>query len=178
MNRRLALTSLCAASFALFITAAGSARANDPWFFRPGAVERMFVVMVGLLAAYSPLTWLVEAAVLNAFLEWDYWDCFRLAAAANIVSTVVGLIWFTGATQDGGAVAKGWKTAFVDAASGQVAILMLRSYIVTVAEETVVVALVARLRDIRTALKAVAAANAVSYALTFLALVIGRSIWP
>ena len=181
MNRRLALTSLCGVSFALLVMAAGPAMANDGWFLNPGAADRLghllVTVLIGWLAAYSPFTWLVEAAVLNAFLKRGYWNCFGYAAAANIVSTVVGAIWFWAATQEGTATAKGWKMAFVDAASAKVAILMLRSYIVTVAEETVVVALVARLKDIRTPLKAVAAANGVSYALTFLALVVARSIW-
>ena len=181
MNRRLALTSLCGVSFALLVLTAGPARANDGWFLNPGAAERLghllTVVLIGWLAAYSPFTWLVEAAVLNAFLKRGYWNCFGYAAAANTVSTAVGAIWFWAATQEGTATAKGWKMAFVDATYAKVAILMVRSYIVTVAEETVVVALVARLKDIRISLKAVAAANAVSYALTLLALVTARSIW-
>ena len=182
VNRKQALTSLCGVSFALLVLTAGPAIGiGDNPFSKPEGWNAManwaLVVLIGWLAAYSPFTWLVEAAILNAFLRRGYWNCFGYAAAANIVSTVVGAVWFFVATQEGTATAKGWKMAFVDATYAKVAVLMLRSYIVTVAEETVVVALVARLRDIRIPLKAVAAANAVSYALTLLALVIARSIW-
>jgi hypothetical protein len=145
------------AAAGLFVLAAAPARANDMSFEAIG-------LALGFLAAfpiYSVATWLIEAGVLNAFFRVGYWECVWYAAAANVVSTGVGLLWLSAS---GG---KGWKMALASGQLDRLALLLVRSFLVTVAIETMVVMLMVRKwMDARTALKAVATANGVSYALT------------
>jgi hypothetical protein len=145
---------------ALLLLAAAAARANDISWEAANRVAGYAVF--AFLAAYSPAVWLVEAAILNIFLERGYWRCLGYAAVANIVSTGIALLWYYNWGQE-----TGWKMSLVDGPPGRTGALFVRSYLVTVAEETVVVLLMlGKLGNVRTALKSVAAANAVSYALT------------
>jgi len=103
---------------------------------------------------------LLEASLMDRFLKLGYRRCFGYAVVANLVSMGLGLIWY----EAGGRV--GWKTALIQGEFGMVAWLLLRSFIITLAEETVVVMLLLRKqRDFETTFKAVLAANAGSYAL-------------
>ena len=145
---------------ALLVLAAAAARANDiSWnYFNPLAIYAVFALYV----AYSPAVWLIEAAILNVFLKRGYWRCLGYAAVANIVSTGIALLWYGHWGQN-----TGWKTSWLEGPPGRVVPLFVRSYLVTVAEESVVVLLMlGKLGNVKTALKSVAAANAVSYALT------------
>jgi hypothetical protein len=147
------------AAAGLSVLAAAPARANDIIFGDIG-------LMLGFLAAlpiYSVATWLIEAGVLSAFFRMGYWQCVGYAAAANIVSTGVGLLWMM--SSGGG----GWKIELArrQLPVDRLAVLFIRSFLVTVAVETIVVMSMLRKEvDFRTGLKAVASANAVSYALT------------
>ncbi len=112
------------------------------------------------LGALTVVVCLLEAWVMDRFLRLGFRRCFWLAVAANLVSMLLGLVWY----HAGGQV--GWKTALVHGEFGAVAWLLLRSFVITVAEETVVIMFVLRRqRDFETAFKAVAWANAASYGL-------------
>ena len=147
---------------AAFAGAAAPALAND---FNVAAFGKGLALMM----AYSPVTWivyavfvsLIEALVLRLVLKIGYRWSLLYAVAANAVSTVIGALWYMAGE------GMGWKTAWMMERWQIVVPLLLRSYLVTVAEESVVIALILRKRfDIAAILKVVAAANAVSYALT------------
>ena len=113
----------------------------------------LLVLMYAIfLAVYSMGTGLVEAIILSRMLKLGYWRCFWYAAAANVLSTLTGMLLIS---------------ALPDGLSLPVNITVFASlYIVTVAEETLVIQLFLRKRiEARATLKAVAAANAISYAL-------------
>lgn len=124
------------------------------------------------VAAFTGVVCLLEAALMDRFLKLGYRRCFWYAVVANLVSMGLGMIWY----QAGGRV--GWKTALIQGEFGMVTWLLFRSFIITVAEETVVVMLVLRKqRDFETTIKAVLAANAASYAfLGVITAVIGVAI--
>ena len=110
------------------------------------------------VAAFTAAVCLLEASLMDRFLKLGYRRCFWYAVVANLVSMGLGMIWY----QAGGRV--GWKTALIHGEFGMVAWLLLRSFIITVAEETVLVMLLLRKqRDFETTVKAVLAANAASY---------------
>jgi hypothetical protein len=112
------------------------------------------------VAGFTAAVCFLEASLMDRFLKLGYRRCFWYAVVANLVSMGLGLIWY----HAGGGV--GWKTALIHGEFGIVAWLLLRSFIITLAEETVVVMLLLRKqRDFETALKAVLAANAGSYAM-------------
>jgi hypothetical protein len=118
------------------------------------------VPAVAAVAAFTVVVCLLEASLMDRFLKLGYRRCFWYAVVANLVSMGLGLIWY----QAGGQV--GWKTAMIQGEFGMVAWLLLRSFVITIAEEAVVVALLLRKRrDFETTIKAVLAANAASYAL-------------
>jgi len=116
-------------------------------------------IFVAAIAAYGPGVWLVEAYVLQRFLGLRYWRCFLYATVANIVSTGIGMLWLFA-----GSEGYGWKTAWFRDDVDHLAALFVRSFLVSVAEETVVVALflVGRAGFVRV-MWAVAAANGVTY---------------
>ena len=154
-----AVTSACAALAAL---AASRALANDcmgPNFaaLKPGA--SFFGIRDYVTVFYVWPVCLVEAGILKLFFKVGYVRCLWYAVVANLVSTGIGLLWMV--YSNGG----GWKTAIFDHEMGRLTLLLVRSFLVTVAEETLVVLLlVGKLADVRTVLKAVTAANVVSYA--------------
>jgi len=118
------------------------------------------VAAVAAVLAFTAVACLLEGYVMNLFLKLGYRRCFWYAVVANLVSMGLGLIWYYA----GGEV--GWKTALVHGEFGRVALLMARSFVITLAEETVVVVLLVRKqRDFQATLKAMIAANAASYAI-------------
>jgi len=157
---------------ALLVLVAAAARANDiSW---AAANSAFSYAVFAFLAAYSPAVWLVEAAILNVFLKRGYWRCLGYAAVANIVSTGIALLWYSNWGQGNWGQQTGWKTSWLSGPPARTVLLFVRSYLVTVAEESVVVLLMlGKLGNVKTALKSVAAANAVSYALT----AAGIAVW-
>jgi len=162
---RLAVGSCCCA-LALTLVAAASASANDmggpaAW----GLAILWFMIFPIVLPGYTIVISFIEAAVLSAVLKSRYWSCFKWVLAANVVSTVLGVMWFFVLGEGG------WKMALT---AGNMRLfwgLIARSFVVTVAEETLVVALIVRQRfGIGQVLKALAAANVVTYVLTALLL--------
>jgi hypothetical protein len=149
---------------ALVGLAAVLARADDMIAGNLGAMFVLLgataVVTVSALLAFTGATCLLEAYIMNLFLKLGFRWCLWCAVIANLTSIGLGLIWYFA----GGQV--GWKTALIHGETGRVMLLLARSFVITIAEETVVVALMLRKqRDFPTALKAVVAMNAVSYAL-------------
>ena len=124
-----------------------------------------FFIFPIVLPAYTIVICFIEAAVLNAVLKSRYWSCFKWVLVANVVSTVLAVMWLFVLGEGG------WKMALTAGNTRLFWGLIARSFVVTVAEETLVVALIVRQRfGIGHVLKAVAAANAVSYLLTALLL--------
>ncbi len=132
------------------------------------------LVAVAAVGGFTAGVCLLEAALMDHFLKLGYRRCFWYAVVANLVSMGLGLIWY----HAGGQV--GWKTALIQGQFRMVAWLLLRSFTITVAEETVVVMLLLRKqRDFETTIKAVLAANAGSYAvLGVITAFIGLAVRP
>ena len=163
-------TSIVAVTAACAILAAlptGRLLANDCMGPNFGAL-RLRLSFMDLLPIY--LLWLlyagavclVEAGILEFFFQIGYVRCLRYAALANFVSVAIGVLWMAYGNEGGG-----WKAAILERETGRLAVLLARSFLVTVAEETVVILLLARKSaGVGLALKAVAAANVVSYALS------------
>jgi hypothetical protein len=145
------------ASLAALAWAAAPAFADD----QLGA--QMWTLALGLVFVVIPFsiaTWFIEAAVLNYILELGYWRCFVYSLLANLATFFLGLIWAK-ALGEGG-----WKGAFMLGQLGRLALLFLRSFVVTVAEEgCIIVLLVGKQRDAKATLGAVLAANALTYAI-------------
>ncbi len=156
----------CCCALVLMLVAAAPASANDmggpaAW----GLAILWFVIFPVMLPLYVLFVCAIEAAVLSAVLRSRYWSCFKWLLAANVVSTVLGVVWFFVLGEGG------WKMALTAGNMRLFCGLIARSFVVTVAEETLVVALIVRQRfAIGQVLKAVAAANAVSCVLTALLL--------
>ena len=106
-------------------------------------------------------TCLVEARILSFFLKIGYLRCLGYATVANSVSMAIGLVWLH---SSGG---EGWKTALVTGQTDVLLVLLVRSFLVTLAEETVVIlSIVHESAGVGLVFKAVAAANVVSYAMS------------
>jgi len=152
-----------AAAAALLLLAASAAQADD--LFTPAALGKGLTLML----ASSPLAWaiytavicLIESVVLKVFLRAGYLRCLGYAVVANAVSAAISAMWyFTGGNL-------GWKTAWILERWASVAVLLIRSYLVTVAVEALVVSLMVRgRRSSAITLAAVAVANVVTYGLT------------
>jgi len=158
---RVRLFLACAA---LLVLLPAAARGDDMIMGNFGGILLVFglavVTAVAAVAAFMAAACLVEGYVMNLFLKLGYRRCFWYAVVANLVSSGLGLIWYYA----GGQV--GWKTAMIHGQFGTVALLMARSFVITVAEETVVIVLLLRKeRGFEAAFKAVAAMNAASYAI-------------
>jgi hypothetical protein len=152
------------ASAVLLVLLPAAARADDMIAGNLGGLLVLFgvaiVVSVGAVVGFTAVTCFLEGYIMNLFLKLGYRRCFWYAVVANLVSMGLGLIWYYAGGQTG------WKTALRHGEFGAVALLLARSFIITIAEETVVVVLLLRKqRDFETAFKAVAAMNAASYAL-------------
>ena len=112
---------------------------------------------------YFIIVCLIEACVLVFCLDEDFLTCFWYCLAANAVSTIMGFVW----EEVFGTV--GWKTAMASHRAEFPVLLFARSYVLTVAEETLVVGLMSgRQRSWLHLLRAVATMNGLSY--TFIGL--------
>ena len=112
---------------------------------------------------YFIIVSLIEACVLVFCLDEDFHTCFWYCLAANAVSTVMGFVW------EEVFGAGGWKTAMASHRAEFPVLLFARSYVLTVAEETLVVGLISGCqRSWRHLLRAVATMNGLSY--TFIGL--------
>jgi len=161
----LTVTAACGLLAAL---AAGRVLANDCMGPNFGALRFNFTgifleaLLIWLL--YVGAVCLVEAGILKLFFKIGYVRCLGYAAVANFVSAGIGFLWML---YPGGIwnPREGWRAAILEHETGRLTILLVRSFLVTVAEETVVIVLMARkVADMRTVFKAVAVANIVSYA--------------
>jgi hypothetical protein len=141
----------------LLVFTASAARADDMMMLTNAGLNALATNLAILfLVAYGPGVWAVEAAILKFLAPLGYWKWFMYSTVANIVSTAISLLWYFRGEQ------QGWKTALLT--GSPLLILFLRSYLVTVAEETVVIALLIGSRStFRRTLGWVAAANALTY---------------
>jgi hypothetical protein len=120
------------------------------------------------LLVFNVVSWFIEAWILNRYLRLGYWKLFGLSALVNIVSTALGffhwklLLGF-----------EGWKTAIVYGDWSRVGILFLRSFVITVAEEGLLLMVIVRGRA-RAVWRGVLAANLVTYVLAFVIMLIIR----
>jgi len=128
----------------------------DDMFMASGVLEAMGLAFIIWIAA----TLFIEAWILNAFLKLGYRRALAYSILANLASALLSLLW-AGMFREGG-----WKIALLSHEWGALARLFVRSYVVTVAEEGMAVALLMRnRRSIGTVFAAVAVANLASYAL-------------
>ena len=137
------------------------ARANDiNWGAASDAIGH---IIMSVFIAYAVATFVVEGIILNMLLKQGWGRSFALATFANLVSAGIGLMWFHAQGGEPG----GWKQAFVMGSYDRLALLFVRSYLITVAEETVVIGLaLANIVQFRKVFKAVVVMNLVSYVLT------------
>lgn len=128
----------------------------DDMMMASGVLEAMgwaFIIWIGA-------TLFIEAWILNAFLKLGYRRALAYSVLANLASALLSLLW-AGLFQE-----SGWKIALLSHEWGILLRLLVRSYVVTMAEEGMVVALLMRnRRSIGTVFTAVALANLASYAL-------------
>jgi hypothetical protein len=124
------------------------------------------IILLYLLVLFVYLLPVVptEAGVFNAILKLGYRRCLQLSLAANTASTLIGLVCgFAG-------MGEGWKSAWLLIGEKpdypHIAALLLRSFLVTVTVETLVLLrLLRKAREPGRTLQAAVAANVVSYAL-------------
>ena len=198
-RRRWGMIGPVALMGALWLCAAvAPATADDMWWgsgnfdwtrLLLGAV--MGVVVFGL---YVLITLGVEAWLLGVFLNIGFWRGLAYSGLANLVSAGVGVLWWVLGSQ------MGWKTALLEHNYRLFGFHFLRSYLVTVVVESLVIFLLLRQReepapepqvrlarearsrrvprDAGSVLKINAAANGATYALTFLLMVVAAAIWP
>lgn len=137
------------------------ARANDINF--GAGLTAWGEVMTSVIIAYAVSTFIIEGILLNMLLKQGWGRSFALATVANIVSATIGLMWYVAQ----GGFPGGWKEAFAMGSHNRLALLFVRSYLITVAEETVVVGLMlGKSVQFKTTFKAVAITNLISYVLT------------
>ncbi len=116
---------------------------------------------------------LLEGYVMDRVLHLGYRRCFWYAVAANVVSTVLGTVWYFAGGETG------WKTALAQGEFDRVRVLFARSFVITLAEETVVVALLARKqRGAGDVFLAMVAANVASYVLLLLLIAVLTGWYP
>ena len=138
-------------------TTAHSCPLGDDW--------GMFMVLmaIGLFVypVYVLVMWLIEAAVLRRALQVGFWRALWFSFAANAASIAVGLEWSDRTGQ------RGWKATLLTGQWDRVGLLFFRSFVVTVAVQTVVVLLLmGRRADVRFGFRAVLLANVATYAAT------------
>jgi len=161
--RRLAFAG--AAFAAVGLAASAPAFAND---FNMNLWSPTDMLWEALLKVVFPsiVLLVIEAAILKRLLGLVWKRALWCAVVANVVSLAVGALWYVVLKQPG------WKTVLVQREWepikhwGVLGMLFVRSYVITVAEESVVVALLlGKGTDFARTAKAVALANAVSYVL-------------
>ena len=157
----------CTAAATALLSAAGVSPAHaDPlggmWAGDAMGSGLLFAAL-GALAVFLAcvaVVLLVEAKILNLFLKTGFWRCLGYSTPANVASGVVGWLWRMAAGTGG------WKLAVVHHEWNTLAVLFVRSYLVAVAVEgLIVVLMVGKRADAKTVIKAVAWANAASYVL-------------
>jgi hypothetical protein len=142
----------------LMLAAVAPAHADDFFAGLGAALDHVANIYLTLLV-FNVVSWFIEAWILNRYLRVGYWKLFGLSALVNIVSTALGffhwklLLGF-----------EGWKTAIVYGDWGRVGILFLRSFVITVAEEGLILMAIVRGRA-RAVWRGVLAANLVTYVL-------------
>ena len=169
VRRRRISIAIGAIALLLATLLASSPALADDMFLASGFLEAiglMFIIWIGV-------TLFVEALILNAFLKLGYSEpggpgsfglgylrALGYSFVANLVSALLSWLW-AGLFQEGG-----WKVALLAHQWGPLARLFIRSYVVTTAEEGMVVALLVRnRRSIGTVFTAVCVANLASYVL-------------
>jgi len=148
------------------IVLAGGIACADDFSFNNFPVPPGFTLVAG--AVHALIVSFLEAVALTLFLRLGYGRSLLYALAANGVSAAIGaLLYFAGGQM-------GWKTTFGgETPMRATSLLFTRSLLVSIAEETVVVALLLRGRKgFGKVLGAVAVANAVSYGLTLAVMVL------
>ena len=162
-DRRLAWA---AAAAALLLAAGFSPAHADPiggmWAGEAMGSGLLFAALgaLAVFLGYVAVVVLVEAKILNLFLKTGFRRCVGYSTLANVASGVVGLLWRI-AAQTGG-----WKLAVVGHQWNRLGVLFVRSYLVAVAVEGLIVLLMVGKRyDAKTVIKAMAWANAASYVL-------------
>jgi hypothetical protein len=111
------------------------------------------------LAVFNVVSWFIEAWILNRYLRLGYWKLFGLSALVNIVSTALGLRFWPSVFGR-----EGWKTAIVFGDWRMLGALFLRSFVLTVAEEGLILMAILR-RRVRAIVIGVVVANLVTYVL-------------
>jgi len=111
------------------------------------------------LLVFNVVSWFIEAGILRYYLRLGYWKLFGLSALVNVVSTALGLeFWPLVFGQEG------WKTAIALGLLDKLAALFLRSFVITIAEEALILVLALR-RRVRAIVIAVVVANLLTYVL-------------
>lgn len=182
MNRRLAVTGLVAVGVAsLVLVAAWPLCADDMWLSSGLDLSHtawslgMWKLGIALLVLvpYVLITIGMEAWILGAVLSMPFLRAVGYAVAANFASGAVGAVWWL----IGGEM--GWKTAVVEHRWALASMAVVRSFLVTLAIETVVlIVLLRRRRDMEQILRGSAWANGASYVLVFLLLILATAMWP
>lgn len=153
------------AALSLAAAFASRAAADDLFLFHSSISDRILGDVTTIV--YSPIIWIIEAFILNAFLKRGYLRCFAYAAAANIASTAVSFLWYVAGDMSG------WKTAWVNQRWETFSFLLLRSFLVTTLVEWLVIMLILRRAAYSgLSLRAVAIANVATYALSALLIVL------
>ena len=125
------------------------------------ALAFFLLIAVVVVTLFCGSILLIEALGLNYYLKLGLWPCLGCALPANLLSAIIGLIWYYAGNEEG------WKTAVAIGELASIAPLFLRSFLVTLVGEGLLLVLILRkYRDVRTILKAVLLANALSYLLS------------
>ena len=135
------------------------------------AMGMVIFVIVPFLLAYACVLALIEGALLAWLLELAWWRAVGYAMVMNVVSTATGVIWgMYGSTP-------GWKTSLMSHEWGVVSPLMLKSFVVTlILEISVLLLLLKGERGVGPAIGVAALANALTYALTLVVMLVGVSL--
>ena len=171
-----------AALSGLVVLAAVPAVADDVAVHLGTAILRavapfLLALAVLLTSLYIASIVFVEAAALNAFLSLGYWRSFRYSFLVNMLSFLIGVLWYaaTRAASGPGHEYIGWKTAFAgDASVTLVLWLLIRSFLVTVlAEALLLIGLLSRERRSGDIFAGLVFANVLSYGLS----VVVMALW-
>jgi hypothetical protein len=161
---------------ALLLLSGHACSADDMWM--SSGLDWSFLtfqltIAIGVIVAYVLLTVVLEAWVLSWVLRCGFWAGLAYSMLANFASGGVGAVWWL----LGGQV--GWKTAVIQHHWALAAAHVVRSFLVTLAiESLVLIGVLRREPDTKRVLKAVALANAVSYVLVFMLLITATAMWP
>ena len=165
---------LAAATALLLLGSRGSA--DDMWMTSGmdwSLITFKLTIAIVVIVGYVLLTVGVEAWVLASYLRCGFWPGLAYSLLMNLASGGVGAAWWF----LGGQV--GWKTAVVHHQWVLAGAHVVRSFLVTLAiEALVLLGLLRREPDTKRVLKAAALANAISYVLVLALLVTATAMWP